>query len=214
MRTIAILIMACVCNGPIAQARIWTNTEGKTVEAELVKVEYGQVYLKLAGNGAIRPLKIEWLSEADREFVRQHEQEKAARQEAEERAKRQAEWLEDYDEVKAEAEKLELPILLLYTAPDWCGPCRRLESNVLKSSGFMEFADQELVLWIVDCSDSGDKEDWLEENKTIAETCRLEYYPMMYFLSSDLRKLGMIGSYQPEWDVAQYIEEIKKVIHP
>jgi len=213
MRKIAGIIIAVLCVGGIAQARTWTNTDGQTLDAEFVKVSDDQVYLKLARDGKVHPLKMDTLSAADQEYVMQREQEREAAQKVEKLAKRKARWLDDYDNVKEEAEKFDLPILMLYTAPEWCGPCRMLESNVLDSSEFREFAGKKLVLWIVDCSDANDKEDWLEENKAIAEKCRLEYFPMMYFLSKDMEKLGMIGGYESEWGPDKYIAEMEKIVH-
>lgn len=51
-----------------AQARTWTNTQGKTVEAEFVKLDGQKAVLKRAG-GQTFTISLGQLSKADREFI-------------------------------------------------------------------------------------------------------------------------------------------------
>jgi thiol-disulfide isomerase/thioredoxin len=209
MRNAAIFVVAALCAGHIAQARVWTNTEGQTLEAELVKVERGQVYLKLAKDRKVRPLKIETLSEADRKFIKQYEQDQVAQRKANELAKRKAKWLTDYDDVKAEAEKLDLPILLLFTAPEWCGYCIMLEQNVLDKEEFKEYAKANLVLYLADFSNSSDAEDWREEYPKLAKEFPFDGYPCAYLISPSGKQLGRIGGCDSEWSPRDYIDMLE-----
>ncbi len=127
---------------------------------------------------------------------------------------RKAVWHDNFKAAKKEADQTGLPILLLYTAPGWCGPCRMLETNVLASAEFKAFANGNLVLLEADFSEEKDLDVWMAENKDVADKYKLEYYPMMYFLKADLGKLGLIGGYEPEWNTKKYLEEIGKTIHP
>jgi thioredoxin-related protein len=209
MRAVILLVIAALFAGTGAQARIWTNKEGKRLEAELVKVEHGQVYLRLAKDRKIRPVKIETLSEADQKFIIQYDQDKLAQQKAENLAKRKAKWLTDYDDVKIEAEKFDMPILLLFTAPAWCGYCVMLEQNVLDQEEFEEYAKGNLVLFLADFSDSGDAEDWREEYPKLAADYPVSSYPCTYLISPTGEQLGRIGGCDSEWKPRDYIDKLE-----
>ncbi len=68
---------------PFAAARTWTDTTGRTIEAELLEVQGEKVILEFKGKEV--PLGLERLSEGDRKFVEewQKEREERAREEAE-----------------------------------------------------------------------------------------------------------------------------------
>ena len=113
------------------QARVWTNSDGKSVDAELVRVMDGKAYLRPAGKKKLYPFEISSLSQSDRDYIdavqKQAEQEQALTL----RLSRSLTWHTDYNDALAEAEETGYPILFLYTAPSWCGWCRVLENNVL-----------------------------------------------------------------------------------
>jgi len=194
------------------QARMWTNAEGKTLEAELVRVKDGRVFLKLAKNRQIHPFEITKLSEADQAFIEEYKQGLAEKLKAEARKERKAKWHEDFESAKAEAEELDLPILFLYTAPEWCGYCVKLEDRVFKSRDFKEFANKNLVLLVADFSQKNDKEEWLEENTQISSKYKAGGYPTMFFITNDAGKLGVLGGFESEWSIEIYIEKIKEII--
>jgi len=55
-----------------AEYRIWTGTNGSSVEAEFVKQVPGSVYLKTQA-GKIKKIPIKKLSEADQKYIEQHQ---------------------------------------------------------------------------------------------------------------------------------------------
>lgn len=63
---IATLTTAFICSTAGAESRIWTDTSGKTIEAEQVKVLNEQVILRLTNGREIR-VSLDSLSAADRE---------------------------------------------------------------------------------------------------------------------------------------------------
>ena len=210
MKSMVVAVLTAVLAGSAVQARVWTNTDGKTLEAELVKVQDGQVYLRLARDGKIRPLKIETLSEADQEFIHQYEKDEAARQKAGELAKRKAKWLTDYDDVKKEAERFDLPILLLFTAPEWCGYCTMLERNVLEQKAFKEYAQSNLVLFIADFSKPNDAKKWRANYPELATNFPVDGYPCAYLISPSGKQLGRIGGCSEDWTHVDYIGLLEK----
>lgn len=209
MRILIVVTLAAVFAGTSVQARIWTNTAGQTLEAELVKVERGQVYLRLAKDRKVHPLKIDSLSDADQEFIKQYEKDMASQQKANELAKRKAKWLTDYDDVKAESEEFDLPILLLYTAPEWCGYCVMLEDNILGQNEFEEYAKRNLVLFLADFSKSSDAEDWAEEYPQLKKDYPVSGYPCAFLISPSGKQLGRISGCDSEWTPSDYIEMLQ-----
>lgn len=66
MKTILWLL---TCGITALSARTWTNNQGRSIEAEMVRIEGETVIVKR--NGADVPIKIETLSAADKEFLEQ-----------------------------------------------------------------------------------------------------------------------------------------------
>ncbi len=203
------LLIAGLCLSAAVQARTWTNAEGKTLEADIVKVKDGKVYLKLAANHKICPLDLGVLSDADQEYIKQYEQDRQEQERAAKLAARRARWEDDYDDVKEEAEKYGLPIFLLYTAPEWCGYCVKLEEHILSQKAFEEYANGNLVLFVADFSESRDKERWEDKYPELIKNFPVGGYPCAYLISASGKKLGKIGGYDSGWSVQDYIAKLE-----
>ena len=54
-------------------------------------------------------------------------------------------WLDDYDFAKKKAAKENKHILLLFTGSDWCNPCKQLESEILETKIFADYAKKYFV---------------------------------------------------------------------
>ncbi len=124
--------------------RVWRNTEGVAIQAHMVSSDAENVTLKLM-NGTQYVVKLQTLSQSDREFVTQ--QRGAAGGAS---AKRRADWHQELDDALAESKTTGLPVLMLFTGSDWCPPCMALEKNVFGKSAFQTFADEKIVLMKVD----------------------------------------------------------------
>lgn len=201
-----------ICAMVSVQARTWTNTEGKTLEADLVRVKDGTVFLKLTKNRQIKPLEISKLSKNDQDYIDEYLQEQSRKLKAQALLERKAKWHDNYADAKAEAEQFNLPILLLYTAPEWCGYCVKLEDRVFKTSDFKKFSKQNLVLLVADFSKEGDKKKWIKENSILVDKFKAGGYPCTYFISADLEKLGKLGGYEEKWSTEVYIEKIAAIV--
>lgn len=124
---------------------------------------------------------------------------------------RKAEWFTDTEKAKIEANKYGLPILLLYTAPAWCGYCKKLETDLLDKKEFEKYANQNLVLLIGDYSDRAEGDKWAEKNKALLEACPVKGFPHMYLLSSDAKNLGSVQYYEPEWSAQDYMDKMEEL---
>jgi protein disulfide-isomerase len=194
------------------QARTWTNTEGKTLEADLVRVKAETVFLKLTKNHQIKTLDISKLSQNDQDYIDEYLQEQSRKLKAQELRERTAKWHDNYADAKVEAEQFNLPILLLYTAPEWCGYCVKLEDRVFKTSDFKKFAKQNLVLLVADFSEERDKKKWMKKNSMLVDKFKASGYPCTYFISAKLEKLGKLGGYEEKWSTEVYIEKIAAIV--
>jgi protein disulfide-isomerase len=102
-----------------------------------------------------------------------------------------------------------MPILLLYTAPSWCGYCRKLDDQLITQDDFKAYANKNLVLLISDHSDSAKGDVWKEKNSELVEACPIKGFPHMYLLTSDAENLGSIAYYEPDWSIQDYLDKIE-----
>ncbi len=64
-----LLLGVLLITSSVAVARIWTDTTGRKVEADFVRLEGGKIYLKTA-SGKVVAVPLERMSEADQEFAK------------------------------------------------------------------------------------------------------------------------------------------------
>lgn len=58
-------------------------------------------------------------------------------------------WIEDFDQALALAQEREQNVLVLLTAPSWCGYCQWLESNTLNDSSIIELLNEKFVACMI-----------------------------------------------------------------
>lgn len=209
-RWMAVLLACSVACG--AQARIWTNAEGKTLEAELERVKGDKVFLKITKNRQIHPFDIASFSAADQAYIKEYMKAQEEELKKQELKKRKAKWHNEFADAKAEAEKYDLPILLLYTAPEWCGYCVNLETRLLKTTEFKRFSNENLVLLEADFSDPNDKKKWMKENAEVSSKFKVGGYPSMFFITADMRRLGRLGGYNDDLSTEAYLQQMAEII--
>jgi thiol:disulfide interchange protein len=140
-----------------AEYRTWVNAEGVKIEAELVKTEGDNVTLKLR-SGKVTTFAQSKLSAADQEFLKaQASKPEAVNEDSKPAvaADRKAKWLSKMDKAQEQSKETGLPILVLFTGTSWCPYCIKLEDEVFSKSEFKSFADQNLVLLMLDFGPGG-----------------------------------------------------------
>ena len=178
-----------------ADARTWTNNNGQEIEAELLRVDGDEVRLKLTSNRQVYIIPIATLSEADQTFIAEQKvaQEKAAA--AAMLDDRKGEWTEDWEEAQEQAEALGLPILLLMTGSDWCGPCMALEANVFEEKDFQRFAARNLVLMKADFPRGSQSRSIQKQNAELKKQYPFGGYPTVFILDSDLKQVASLTGF-------------------
>lgn len=106
-------------------------------------------------------------------------------------------WVIDFLAAKERAQKIEKPILLVFSGSDWCVPCIKLERNIWKSESFKTYALENLVLYRADFPRK--KKNQLPEqvsttNKILAEKYNSEgYFPHVVLLHPSGKVMGRLG---------------------
>lgn len=107
------------------------------------------------------------------------------------------EWIEDYEEGLAAAEKLDKPAVLVLYA-DWCGYCKKLINNTLVDPRIKMMRDE--FVWV---KINSDKE---REIKALFEQ---KGFPLTVVLDSHGERTGSINGYRP---AGEFISELRKAV--
>jgi protein disulfide-isomerase len=100
-------------------------------------------------------------------------------------ARGETHWLTEYSAALEAAEKTGRPILTVFTGSDWCQHCRTLEQNVLETETFRTWAEDRVVLLMIDLPQQGIS---LDERKARSRVC-LKYgvrsFPSVVLVAPD-----------------------------
>lgn len=189
-------------SAPCGEFRNWTNSEGKNVEAELMKVDGDNITLRLR-NGKTTPYLQSKLTEADREYIKQQPPtDIASNPEPTEKtekpaetpkvdAKRKAKWLTKMSRATTEAKETGLPILVLFTGTTWCPYCIKLESAVFDKKEFTTYANTNLVLLKLDYGPGGSTNN--KDQKQLQTEYGVKGFPKYFLIDSSGKQLSNGG---------------------
>ena len=174
-----------------AEYRKWINTEGATIDAELVKVEGDNVTLRLR-SGKTSTFAQSKLSAADQEFLKTQASKPAAEEtKATVDADRKAKWLTKMEKAQEQSKETGLPILVLFTGTSWCPYCIKLEKEVFSESAFKTFADQNLVLLMLDFGPGGAPNN--KKDEKLAKEFGVTGFPAYFLTDAAGKKLAQGG---------------------
>lgn len=204
--TILLLCITTLISSPLnAGFRSWSNTEGIKIEAEFVKTEGDNVTLRLR-NGQARTFPTKKLSKSDQEFIEANISETPKEPATTVKANRKARWQSKFSKAQAEAKETGLPILMLFTGTEWCPYCVKLEDQVFAEKEFKTFANQNLVLLMLDYEAGGTRDKELNKLKS-------EYgvsgFPTYFLTDASGSKLAK-GGYRAEINPEQFEAWVKK----
>lgn len=60
-----------------------------------------------------------------------------------------------WEEAKELAKKENKRILIILTGSEWCAPCKKMEKKVIKNPQFINYAQQHLIVFIIDLPGGG-----------------------------------------------------------
>lgn len=94
------------------------------------------------------------------------------------------------------------PLLLFFTGSDWCGWCIKLQRDVLKTTEFANWANQNVILVELDFPRSKPQDNNIKmQNAQLAQTFGIQGYPTVWFVNPvkgednkvNLTALGSLG---------------------
>jgi thiol:disulfide interchange protein len=210
-KSIPCLLLAAAClSQPLhAEYRTWVNAEGAKIEAEFVKMEGDNVTLKLR-SGKVTTFSQSKLSAADQDFLKaQASKPEAASDDPKPTvaAGRKAKWLNKMDKAQEQSKETGLPILVLFTGTSWCPYCIKLEDEVFSKSEFKSFADQNLVLLMLDFGPGGAANSKRDEK--LQKEYKVSGFPT-YFLTDGSGKQLAKGGYHDGINPDKFAEWVTK----
>jgi thioredoxin-related protein len=108
----------------------------------------------------------------------------------------EARWLTEYSAALAAAEETGRPILTVFTGSDWCQHCRTLERNVLETDTFRAWAEDRVVLLMIDLPQEGIT---LDERKARSRVCikyGIRSFPSVVLVAPDGAAIATQSGYR------------------
>ena len=173
-----------------AEYRIWTNSTGATIDADLVKADSENVTLKLR-NGKLSTFPQVKLSEADRAFIKSLPPPSTDSPQVTATADRKAKWLTKLEKAQEESKLTGLPILMLFTGTSWCPYCVKLEEAVFSQNAFKNFANEKLVLLLLDFGPGGTAKS--KDHETLQSEYGVTGFPTYFLIDASGKKLAKGG---------------------
>jgi thioredoxin-related protein len=119
------------------------------------------------------------------------------------------EWNKDLDAATREAAAKDKKILLLFSIPESCGVCEKLEKNVLQSEEFKAYAKENYILIRPDFSESASFETKADNLLIVEKYNKDGFFPFVVILDKNAKVLGSTGLYNNETP-QQYISKLRK----
>ena len=103
-------------------------------------------------------------------------------------------WTTDYTAALVTGAGSNKKLFLFFTGSDWCGWCKRLDSEILSTPEFQEYARENLVLVKLDFPQRIPLPDQLKaQNAQLAQRYKIEGYPTVVVLNSSGTIIGRTG---------------------
>lgn len=120
-------------------------------------------------------------------------------------------WLTDYDAAMAKAEETGRPVLTIFTGSDWCPHCLTLEENVLATDTFLSWAEENVVLLMIDLPQSGISPEVRSQRSQVCIKYGVRTFPSALLIAPTGEKItvktGYTGLSAQTW-VAQMAEHV------
>ena len=104
-------------------------------------------------------------------------------------------WLRSYDEAMAAAERTGRPVLTIFTGSDWCPHCVTLEKKVLDSQQFLSWAEDRVVLLMIDLPQQGISQDERTARSRVCIKYGIRTFPNTVLIAPDGAKIMAQSGY-------------------
>jgi len=104
-------------------------------------------------------------------------------------------WIRNYDEAMASAEQTGRPVLTIFTGSDWCPHCVTLEKKVLDSEQFLAWAEDRVVLLMIDLPQQGISQDERNIRSRVCIKYGVRTFPNTVLIAPDGAKIMAQSGY-------------------
>lgn len=104
-------------------------------------------------------------------------------------------WLRNYDEAMAAAERTGRPVLTIFTGSDWCPHCVTLEKKVLDSAQFLAWAENRVVLLMIDLPQQGISTEDRQARSKVCIKYGVRSFPNTVLIAPDGAKIAAQAGY-------------------
>lgn len=94
-------------------------------------------------------------------------------------------WLASYEDALARAERTGRPILTVFTGSDWCAHCRTLEEKVLNTEVFSRWAEERVVLLMIDMPQQGISQEERQARSRVCIKYGVRSFPSTVLIAPD-----------------------------
>jgi thioredoxin-related protein len=120
-------------------------------------------------------------------------------------------WENNLEQAIAQAKKENKAVLVNFTGSDWCIWCKRLSSEVFQQEAFKNYADDNLVLVMLDfprnVQQSAETQAY---NRNLAQKYGIQGFPTILIFNNQGKMVAQTG-YQPGGP-EKYVEHIKSYL--
>lgn len=121
-------------------------------------------------------------------------------------------WMTNFKEASAKAQKDKKPLLLFFTGSDWCGYCHKLENEVLDTTEFSDAVGDQFIFMVVDFPIRTRLDgEVMAQNKDLQKKYDVNGYPTIILIDENGQRIGQTG-YQQGSNGALYAEYLKTMI--
>ena len=123
------------------------------------------------------------------------------------------EWQPTFEESFELAIKKSVPLMLVFAGSDWCAPCIKLDRQIWQSQVFIDYSNDNLVLYKADFPRKKVNrltKEIEQKNEELAERFNPRgFFPLVVLIDNDGNSLGELGykNVSPQ----EYISDIKKL---
>lgn len=115
-------------------------------------------------------------------------------------------WLTSYNDALAAAERTGRPILTVFTGSDWCLHCRNLEEKVLHTDTFARWAEDRVVLLMIDLPQQGISQEERQARSRVCIKYGVRAFPSTLLIGADGGRItgqsGYTGQSAEAWVAA------------
>ena len=115
-------------------------------------------------------------------------------------------WFSDMESAQKSLKGEKKAILLFFTAPGWCGPCRMLEAGPVASGEFAKLVNSSAAAVKMDYSNRADISD---KARNALQTYKIEGFPTILVLDAKGREKGRIVGAR---EAKTFFEELKALL--